>query len=184
VEVVIFQDSLNVLKRKTRSRQFCSKLKAIKLEIPAKHKKGIVVFPPAPGNRYITDILNIKVNNEPFFEKKDSLHIMTQNLNLKKIEIDKEILKKLNSTSFEKEMVKRKNGKQYNFYNMKIPVFSIDKKKAYVELEHRCGSLCGNGSAIFLKKFKENGKLLINGKFGQVKSDRTTAFMTKLLVFR
>jgi len=119
-----------------------------------------MILPPSPGNRYINEILNTDVNNKMFFSKKDSLNIMAQSLNSQKIEIDKIILDKLNSTTFEKEMIKLKNGKQYNFYEMKVPVFSLDNQKAYVELDYRCGGLCGGGKAIFLEKIKGKWKIV------------------------
>ncbi|MBF7093083.1 hypothetical protein IUY40_16240 [Flavobacterium sp. ALJ2] len=55
-----------------------------------------------------------------------------------------------------KETLKQKIGERYNFYDMTIPIFSKDNTKAYVELNHHCGALCGEGKAFFL--FKTNGE--------------------------
>ncbi|MCB6089721.1 hypothetical protein, partial [Flavobacterium psychrophilum] len=164
VQAIIIQDSLNVLKNITDSRMFCSELKKIEIEIPIKRKDGLI-FPPNLGNRDINEIVNIKIENKLFFSKQDSLYIMEQSLKPQKFKIDKTITNKLNATTFENEMKKRKSGKQYDFYEMKIPIFSLDRQKVYIELDHRCGSLCGSGRAISLKK--------INGKWKIIEKWRT-----------
>jgi hypothetical protein len=46
---------------------------------------------------------------------------------------------------------------------MTIPIFSLDNQKAYVELGYHCGTLCGYGKAIYLKKV--SGKWIIVKKF-------------------
>jgi hypothetical protein len=46
---------------------------------------------------------------------------------------------------------------------MTIPLFSLDNQKAYVELGYYCGTLCGYGEAIYLKKI--NGKWTIVEKW-------------------
>ena len=164
VETIILQDSLDVFKNRPNAVMFCRELKKITIEIPIKREDGLV-FPPIPGNIYIGNLLNDKVTGEKFFTSKDSLTILEQNSNPEKIEIDKSLSEKINSTTFEMELEKRKNGKEYNFYNLSIPIFSLDRQKAFVELEHHCGSLCGSGKGIYLKK--------INGKWKIVETWRT-----------
>ncbi|MFC5682990.1 hypothetical protein ACYE2N_03555 [Flavobacterium sp. MAHUQ-51] len=164
VEAIIQQDSLDVFKNRPNPRMFCSELNKITVDIPIKRKDGLV-FPPIPGNIYINNLLNDKVNGEEFFTSKDSLSILEQNSNPEKIEIDKEISEKLNSTTLEIELAKKKNGKKYDFYNLSIPIFSQDRQKAFVELEHHCGSLCGSGTGFYLKK--------VNGKWKVVEKWRT-----------
>ena len=162
VQAIIIQDSLNVQINITDSRMFCNELKNIVIEVPVKRKDKLIP-PPFPGNRYINEIVNAKIENELFFSKQDSLYIMEQSLNQQKFKIDKAIINKLNVTTFKNEIEKRENGKQYNFYEMKIPIFSLNRKQVYVELDHRCGSLCGSGKAIYLKKI--SGKWIIIEKW-------------------
>jgi hypothetical protein len=162
VQAIINQDSLDILKSNSESIAFCTELRKITIEIPIKQKNGII-FPPAPGNIFINNLLNDKVNGEIFFSSKDSLAIILQNSNPEKIKIKESITEKLNTTTFEKEMTKRKKGKEYDFYEMTIPIFSLDKQKVYIELNHSCGALCGNGKGIYLKKI--NGKWKIVEKW-------------------
>jgi hypothetical protein len=147
----------------TTSDAFCEDLKKITIEVPLKRKDGLIL-PPVPGNRYITDLLNDKVNGRPFFLNADSLAILSQNSNPKKLKITDVLTSKLNSTTVEKEKAKYKVGKRYKYYEMSIPIFSNDKKKAYVELGYHCGPLCGNGDAYFL--VKTNGAWKIIKKIG------------------
>ncbi len=161
---IIIQDSLGVLKGNKDNLMFCRELKKITVEVPIKRKDGLE-YPPMPGNRYINSLLNDKVSGEIFFSSKDSLEILKQNSNPKKLEIDTVLSLKLNSTTFEIELAKKKNGKEYKFYYLSIPIFSIDRQKAFVELEHHCGSLCGSGTGFYLKK--------INGKWKVIKRWQT-----------
>ena len=150
VEAIINQDSLKI-----DDVLFCNELKKTTIEIPVETKDGLQ-FPPIPGNIYISTLLNNKVKGKPFFTSKDSLFILSQNSDTKKIKIGNTILQKLNSTTFEKELMKKEKGIPYKFYEMSIPLFSKDKQKAYVQLDYRCGSLCGHGKAYYLKKVNNN----------------------------
>lgn len=99
------------------------------------------------------------------FLSEDSLVILAQNSNPSIMEIDKVISLKLNSTTFEIELEKRNEGKEYDFYSLSIPIISLDRHRAYVELKHRCGHLCGNGKGFYLSK--------VDGKWMIVKQWRT-----------
>ena len=164
IEVIIFQENLNVLKNKSNTSKFCSELKKITIEVPVKDNQGIIP-PAAPENRYITTLLYDHVSDDKFFTKKDSTFILSQNSNPKRIEIARKITEKLNTTTFENELKKIKNNEDYDFYEMSIPIFSLDKQTAYVELDYRCGHLCGNGRAFYLRK--------INGKWKIVEDFKT-----------
>lgn len=163
VETVIIHDSLKVLKSNDYTNFLCHDLRRLPIDIPEKQANGLVL-PPAPGRIYLTELLNEKINNEIFFTEKDKSNLIAQNSKPSKFIIDKSILKNINSTSFEKENAKRKKGENYRFYEMTIPIFSLDNQKAYIELGYHCGTLCGHGKAIYLKKL--NGKWIIVKKFG------------------
>ena len=98
-----------------------------------------------------------------FFTSKDSLCLLQQNLNPKKLKIDKNFAEKLNLTTKEEELNKRKTDRKYNYFEITMPIFSLDKNKAYLEINHYCGGLCGSGKSIFLKKI--NGKWKIIDKW-------------------
>ncbi len=164
IAAVIIQDSLNVFKEMKNSKMFCTELEAVKIETPVKLKNGLI--PPLfPGRQSISDILHKKINNEVFFSTKDSATIMAQSSNEEKFEVGNPILDRINTTTIEKEFTRKENGKDFNFYQMKIPIFSLDKQKAYVELNRYCGHLCGTGKAIYLRK--------ISGKWVIVRKSRT-----------
>jgi len=163
IETIIIQDSLKVLKSDDYTNFLCHDLRRLPIDIPVKQANGLVL-PPVPGRIYVTELLNNKINDELFFTTKDSSNLIAQNSKSSKFIIDKSILKNINSTSFEKEKAKRKKGENYRFYEMTIPIFSRDNQKAYVELGYHCGTLCGHGKAIYLKKIK--GKWIIVKKFG------------------
>jgi hypothetical protein len=163
VKTVILEDSLNVLKNNKESKKFCEELIKLNIYIPEKRKNNEPNPPPPPPSFYkisIENLLYYKIENEMFFTSKDSLYLLQQNLNPEKLKIEKVILQKINLTTEEREITKRKNGELYNFYVMTIPIFSSDNKKAYVELNHYCGGLCGSGKSIYLKKINKKWKIV------------------------
>ena len=162
VEAIIIQDSLDVFSKSKDSPMFCSELRKLNISIPEKNENGLIP-PPPPRGIYITRLLSDKIIGERF-SAKDSLFILEQNSNPEKLKIKKKLLSKLNSITIEEALIKRKKSKKlFTFYEMTIPVFSIDRKKAYVELDHHCSGLCGSGLAIYLKKI--NGKWQIIEKW-------------------
>lgn len=165
VKTVVLEDSLNVLKNGKEAEKFCRELIKLNIYIPEKRKDNepIPLPPRSFNNISIENLLYYKIENEMFFTSKDSLCLLQQNLNPQKLKIEKEVVERINLTTNEKEMNKKKIGESYNFYEMTIPIFSSDKQKAYVELNHYCGGLCGSGRSIFLKKI--NGKWKIIDKW-------------------
>ncbi|NUY81889.1 hypothetical protein HUK80_13375 [Flavobacterium sp. MAH-1] len=159
VLAIISQDSLNVYRNSKSSDQICNELKRVLIEIPVKQRNGSI-YPAAWGNIYITDLLTQKIGNETFFKKEDSLTLIKQNSSPKKINIHHKILDRLASTTREKEKEKSKIGAKYGYYEMSIPLFSKDGKKAYVELGYYCGGLCGNGKSFQLEKVSGNWKII------------------------
>ncbi|MDW8849422.1 hypothetical protein SD960_04905 [Flavobacterium sp. MMLR14_040] len=162
VEAIIIQDSLNVLSKNEDSTMFCSELKRLNIYIPEKRNDGLNL-PPPPQDIYITELINSTIKEESFFSSKDSLYLLEQNSNPEKLKIEKDLINKLNSTTIEKAIIRNKKVRPFRFYEMTIPVLSLDRQKAYVQLGYHCGSLCGTGKAIYLKKV--NGKWLIIQKW-------------------
>ncbi|AYN04421.1 hypothetical protein [Flavobacterium sp. 140616W15] len=165
VETIIDQDSLKFSRNKLSPISlFCEDLIKINIHIPESTDKQNI--PSIPFNNVsINDLLNSKIERDFFFSKSDSSYLVSQNLGQKEFKIEQKIIDKINSTTFEKEKVKQENRTKYDFYQMTIPVFSNDMTKAYVELNHFCGGLCGDGKAFFLSK--------INGKWRIINKHRT-----------
>ncbi|MBW1655512.1 hypothetical protein [Flavobacterium quisquiliarum] len=159
VEAVIIQDSLDVFSKNEDSAMFCNELKKLNIFIPEKRKDGIPQPPPPPQDIYITSLLSDKTAGETF-SPKDSLYLLNQNLNPEKLEIEDKLINKLNSTTIEEMLTKRKKHQLYRFYQMTIPVFSIDRKLAYIQLNYHCAGLCGSGKAIYLKKVNGKWKII------------------------
>ena len=162
VEAIIIQDSLDVFSKSEDSTAFCSELRKLKIHIPEKIENGLIP-PPPPQGIYITTLLSEKILGERF-SAKDSLSLLKQNSNPEKQKNEKNLLNKLKSITIEKALKKKKKSeKLFTFYEMTITVFSIDRQKAYVELDRHCSGLCGSGLAIYLKK--TNGKWKIIEKW-------------------
>lgn len=162
VEAVIIQDSLDVFSKNKNSTMFCCELRRLNIYIPEKRRDGLTL-PAPPQDIYITELVNSKKREESFFSSKDSLYILQQNSNPERLIIEENLINKLNVTTFKKAQIQSKTVQQFRFYDMTIPVLSLDRQKAYVQLGYHCGSLCGNGKAIYLKKI--NGKWIIIQKW-------------------
>jgi hypothetical protein len=159
VETIIIEDSLDVLKNEDGSGMLCEELIKLDIYVPEKSKNGEIVIPPPPiGNVSIGDLLHYGKGG--FFSVKDSLYLLNQNSNPQKFTIDKVQFEKFKLTTREKEISKMKAKKSFDFYEISIPIFSSDNKKAYVELSHYCGTLCGDGRSIYLEKVNEKWKII------------------------
>jgi hypothetical protein len=159
VEAIIIQDSLNVFLKSEDSTMFCNELRRLNIYIPEKRNDGLAL-PPPPQDIYITELINSKIKGESFFSSKDSLYLLKQNSNPEKLKIEKDLINRLNTITIEKLETQYKKGQRIRFYEMTIPVFSLDKQKAYVQLGYHCGRLCGNGKAIYLKKINGKWKII------------------------
>ena len=157
VAAIISQDSLNVCQKDKDTNLFCIDLAKLNIQNPVKRKDGMIEPPGKPLNTVLFENLMLaKFNNELFFTKIDSITLVGQNQNPEKFRINPEIISKINATTLEEILKKRKKGESYQFYQMTIPLFSLNGNKAYTQLTYGCEGLCGNGKAIYLKK--TNGK--------------------------
>jgi hypothetical protein len=161
VEAVIIQDSLDVFSKNEDSIMFCSELRKLNIYIPPKKTGDNFILFPKENGVYITNLIPTKIKGISFFSSKDSLYLLKQNSNPKKLIIEKTIVDKLNVTTIEKVEKRRENKQRSRFYEMTIPVFSLDRQNAYVELDYQCGGLCGSGQVIFLKKIKAKWKIIV-----------------------
>ena len=165
VEAVIYQDSLPVLKDSTlfqRYRKNTDKLsvdlRKIKLIFPDKTLK--IQPPPPPNSLSVSDLLNLMLNGNRFFNKNDSLGIVYQNEHIKSFIIDERISIKVLATTYVEERKKRETLNNIQYYDLSIPIFSTDRKRAYVEVNFNCSGLCGGGEAIYLEKINNKWKIV------------------------
>lgn len=162
VEAIIIQDSLNVFSKNEDSTMFCSELRKLNIYIPPKKKNNDdILQPPKSDGIYISQLLPSTIKGITFFSSKDSLYLLEQNSNPEKLAIEKKLINKLNNTTIEKIKIRRENKQRSRFYEMTIPVFSVDRQSAYVELDYHCGGLCGDGQVIFLKKINGKWKIIV-----------------------
>ena len=159
VEAIIIQDSLDVFPKDEDSKMFCNELRRLNIYIPEKRNDGLIVLPPL-HDIDITKLINSTIKGERFFSSKDSLYLLEQNSNPEKLKIENDLINRLNTITIEKLKTQYKKGQRIRFYEMTIPVFSLDKQKAYVQLGYHCGRLCGNGKAIYLKKINGKWKII------------------------
>jgi len=116
---------------------------------------------PSPvGSIELHRLLNFKINQRNFFDKTDSLHILSQNEMFKTFQIDRTRLKGIKFISMGDALKNMKSEKEVPFYEMMIPVFSSDNKKAYVEWDSSGCGLCGVGTALFLEKINNKWNIV------------------------
>jgi hypothetical protein len=100
-------------------------------------------------------LLREQLNNNYFFFRRDSSYLVFQNDVIKSFRIDNEFLKIIKLTDNEEVTRIRRTGQFARYYEITLPLFSLDDKKAFVELTYRCPT-CGYALTIFLEK--RNGK--------------------------
>lgn len=115
-------------------------------------------IPRPVGSLELKRLLNIKVNHKNFFAETDSLHLLFQNQLFKTFPIEKTLSKQIKFVSSAEVWKNMRSEITISFYDMTIPVFSSDNKKAYVEWDYNCAT-CGTGTALFLEKVR--GKWII-----------------------
>jgi hypothetical protein len=165
VKAIVEEDSLKVFENAKDKKMLCKELIRLNIYIPEKPKNGEIPPPPPPSfnDVSLTDLLHYN-KNSTFFKAVDSLYLLKQNLNPEKLEIDSNIVGQINFTTKDKEISKKKVEQPYSYYEMTIPVFSLDNQVAYLELNYYCGRLCGSGKSVYLKKI--NGKWKVIEKWG------------------
>ncbi|MDB5115128.1 MAG: hypothetical protein JWQ79_620 [Mucilaginibacter sp.] len=80
---------------------------------------------------------------------------MFQNDTLKHFRFSKELMVNIKLTTQGEQEQNRKLNKHERFYDLSIPIFSLDQRKAYVQINRFC-PFCGSGVDVFLAK--QNGK--------------------------
>jgi len=116
---------------------------------------------PPPPHLHVVDIKHLLPSSyykQGFFNRKDSTYLIFQNNVLKSYILNKNSFGKLKFTTTAEQ---EKQGSTYEFahyFDMSIPFFSLDQKKAYVQLDRICPR-CGAGYIIILEKKNGNWRI-------------------------
>lgn len=115
--------------------------------------KDMELSPPLPF--HCVYFKNIVQEEAQMFTASDSAYVSYQNDSLNRFLIKGDIINKIHTTTSEKQA-----GKEEEYFSCSIPVFSADKKKAYVELTHNCYGLCGSANLYLLAKTNNTWKIV------------------------
>jgi hypothetical protein len=127
-------------------------LRKIKIVIPGPNTK----LPEMLYHKVsIADLIYTGHYRESFFSKTDSLYLLFQNDTLKSFRFNKNLINGIPLTSTNKQQPGNKRNYNARFFDMSIPIFSLDQNTAYVQLDHIC-PMCGAGYALYLQK--KNGE--------------------------
>ena len=135
VEAVIIQDSLGVFSKSEDSIMFCSELRKLNIYIPPKKTNDDFVLLPKQDGAYITNLIPTKIKGISFFSSKDSLYLLKQNSNPKKLKIEKTIADKLNVTTIGKVEKRRKKVKFFLSRKFLFPCQKIKNKELFISSE-------------------------------------------------
>jgi len=124
---------------------------------------------PTPSRRGF-DTMNVKRllgrghDGQYFFSKRDSSYFLFQNRAIKSLKLDSPFLKIMTLMSNAQIQKNEKSDPLFRHYDLSLPIFSLDRKKAVVEFNYYC-KFCGFGMLIYLEK--------INGKWEIIKQEET-----------
>lgn len=171
IETIIMDDSIPVLKYDAAPDTLHASDGKSRVVIPIKHPfnidlekmkilfslpqkdKDMELTPPLPFHCiYFKDIVH---EEEQMFTTNDSAYVSYQNDSLNRFLIKGNIRNKIYITTSEKQA-----GKQDAYFSCSIPVFSADKKKAYVELTYNCFGLCSSSNLYLLAKTNTTWKIV------------------------
>jgi len=151
VKTIISTDSLSVRAN--------SPLSADLTKITIVSKNTDTVPPPiGTSNLPVTSLLDAYSNK--YFSKKDSAYLFFQNKIIHSFRLEGTFSKLINLT--DNNQVIKSRTKQHGFfryYEISLPIFSMDRKIAYVTIDYHC-PLCGYGMAILLRKMNGKWKII------------------------
>lgn len=150
VKVIVLQDSLN-----NTGIPLSQDLTKINLEL----KDCDTISPIGHESLNINRLLRDQLDNHYFFAKRDSSDLVSQNKIIKSFKLDSLFLKIIKLTNNKQVQGLRKAGEFARYYEITLPLFSSDGKKAWVELNDYC-PLCGYGLTIFLEKIRGHWTIL------------------------
>lgn len=159
VQTIIEHDSLPILLNNPDSVPLLVQLRKI---IVVKRKAQIIdgVEMPFAPNRNLIDMENLigkKFGDNRAFSELDSSYILFQNDALKEFKLDESISEKFVTANFEIENAKLKFRR---FYDITIPIFSLDNSRAYVQITNNCKSGCGGAYSATLEKRNEKWEII------------------------
>jgi len=155
IETVLAQDSLFYFKNKKPLSIDLQKMKVYKADSTSLPPPPFLYFSPM----LIGNLLNQKYLGEKLFTRRDSDYLFFQNDTLRKFKIDTSQLSDFKVTTNNVILKKIKMKEFYPFYQITIPIFSLDQKRAYLEINDRCG-MCGGGQGVLLEKVNGHWKIV------------------------
>ena len=99
----------------------------------------------------VFNLFNSLVDNQRFFSRADSLYFFFQNDAVKTFTIYKTLAEKLATTTLFEQQQKHDSNQTIRYYDLTIPIFSADNKKAYIEWTTNCSG-CGGATSFYLEK--------------------------------
>jgi len=155
VKIIISTDSL--------SRRLNSSLSADLTKITIVAKDTLLVHSPTGKARLAIGFF--KDFGSRYFSKEDSSYFIFQNNVIPTFRLDSSFTKLIKLTTNRQLEEREKHNETFCYYELSLPIFSLDRKSAYVRFNQHCFFLGGYGMTIFLKK--------INGKWKIVSQNQT-----------
>lgn len=146
IRTIIYKDSLNKTK---------IPLSVDLTKIIVSLKDATIPSPIGFATMNVKWLLGKGRDNQYFFSKRDSSYLFFQNGAIKSFKIDCPFFKIIKLTSNAQIQENEKSDGFFRHYDLTLPMFSSDGKRALVEFNYYC-PLCGYGMIIYLEKI--NGK--------------------------
>lgn len=159
VEAVINHDSLLFLNPDS-SRQILLSVNLRKLRVIVPDTTTDVPPPIDHNTVSIFNLFNSLVNHQRFFGRSDSTYFLSQNNAMDTFTIDKTLTEKIAVTTLSEQQQKTNSNQFAHYYDMTIPILTVDQKKAYIELTNNCSG-CGGATAYYLER--SNSKWIVVG---------------------
>ena len=165
IETIILKDSIPIfinnaapdtLEKKDGSKfiilpinnKFSIDLEKYRVFFPIQDTENIEIPPPPGMGVNFSSLVNFNYSDTTiYFAKSDSSYICFQNDTLNHFIYNGRLTKQINTTKTAKQKEKKES-----YYAITLPIFSTDRKKAYVEVTFRCWGLCGGATGYILVK--------------------------------
>ena len=124
----------------------------LKIINPPPKETGTVAEPAPSSAIYVSELMHLGQGGKPFFNPVDSAYLLFQSDNLLSFQLSKANQAHICYTSRPAlDSVYRATG-HIAAFECSIPVFSEDRKRAYLTLTYQCDGLCAYSLAFILEK--------------------------------
>jgi len=156
INSVLNKNNIDVSKDNVDNNKIVQFLRKVKIVIPNQDKN--IITPPDRNEIEINQLLDFEFKK--YFNKNDSLYLLSQNINPDSLEINKVLKERYNYSELSKISNDRNKRNYYQYYEFTIPFFSKDGKTAYIELNYQSKGYFGNGIAYILKNENDKWKVV------------------------